>query len=203
MKKTWGNERTCVLLMLRLFKTLLRVSNWTRTLHSIKQHGTYHSSPIKYIALANYDGSNSSCLFSFCGQIWLKKSEEKRLNSPCNRLDEEQLVVVSIFKCWSKNVHDDDDDHHHHQEARSMSYSSSFVSLTITFYASGILFTIERKSCSTIITPDPFPVQHRVVLNIEKFSFSLVSNCPPLNGHISSPEGRHTQCDLHLFFSTT
>jgi len=61
------------LLMLELLKFSWRISNWTRTTHSIKQHGTHCSPPIKYIALPNYDGSNSSCLFSFCGQIWLKK----------------------------------------------------------------------------------------------------------------------------------
>jgi hypothetical protein len=64
------------LLMLWLLKFSSRISNWTRTMLSIKQHGTHCSSPIKYIALANYDGSNSSCLFSFCGQIWLKKMKK-------------------------------------------------------------------------------------------------------------------------------
>ena len=42
---------------------------------TIKQQGTHYSSPIKYIAVANYDSSNSSCLFSFGGWIWLKKKK--------------------------------------------------------------------------------------------------------------------------------
>lgn len=161
--------------MLRLFKFSSSVSNWTRTMRSIKQHGTHYSSPIKYNALANYVGSNSSCLFSFCGQIWLK-NEEKRLNSPSNRLDEEQLVVVSIFKCWSKNVYDDGH-HHHHQEARSMSCSSSFVSLTNTFIHLASYSNKEKRreqekkwDFSTIITRDLFPVHHHVII-IENFFF--------------------------------
>jgi hypothetical protein len=156
--------------MLCLLKISSRISNWTRTTFSIKQHGLHCSSPIKYIALTNYGSSNSSCLFSFCGQIWLKKKEEKRLNSPCNRLDEEQLVVVSIFKCCSKNVYDDGD--HHHQEARSMSYSSSLVSvLTITFthLASHKKRKRKRRDLSTIITRDLFPVHHHVIFVISFF----------------------------------
>ena len=74
----WSKKKTNVSLpKLCLLKFSSRISNWTRTTHSIKQHGTHCGSPIKYIALANYDSSNSSCLFSFYGQIWLKKRRKK------------------------------------------------------------------------------------------------------------------------------
>jgi len=183
--------------MLGLLKFSSTMFNWTRTMHSIKQHGTYWIPPIKYIALANYDGSNSSCLFSFYGQISLKKNEEKRLNSPCNRLDEEQLVVVSIFKCWSKNVYDDDD--HHHQEVRSMSDSSSLVSLlTITFIHLASYWKRKKKKrdLSTIITRDPFPVHHHVIFVHIFFSLVLITR---LQTDTHKDLKADTLCDLHLF----
>jgi hypothetical protein len=122
------------LLLLCLLKFSSRISNWTRTMHSIKQHGTHCSSPIKYIAHQLWwQQQQQLSVFVLRSDLIKKKAEGNRVSSPCNRLDEEQLaVVVSIFKCCSKNVYDEE--HHHHQEARSMSYSSSLVSmLTITF----------------------------------------------------------------------
>jgi hypothetical protein len=84
-------------------------------------------------------------------------------------------VVVSIFKCCSKNVYDDD-----HQEARSMSYSSSFVSvLNHYFYTSGILLKKRKRKgrdLSIIITRDLFPVHHHVIfIPIPFFSFFLIA----------------------------
>ena len=144
--------------------------------------------------------------------------KKKRANSPCNRLDEEQLVAVSIFKCWSKNVYDDDDDgsdHHHHQEARSMSYSSSFVSL-LTITSIHLAFDWnerrgrkEEKKTRSFDDNYTWSLSGSSSRNLHwNFFFLFSSNCPPSNGHpirTHNVRKADTQCDLHLFicFVTT